>query len=113
MELLKELCMADGISGFEKDVAEIMKREMKKSCELVEVDSFGNVTGQKGKGKAKIMLAAHMDEIGLMVKNINEKGFVSFVKIGGIDDRILLSKRVRIKGKRGDVAKLIAPTLAA
>jgi putative aminopeptidase FrvX len=107
MDLLKELCMADGISGFEKDVAEIMKRELRKSCDKVEVDSFGNVTGVKGKGKAKIMIAAHMDEIGLMVKNINEKGFISFVKIGGIDDRMLLCKRVRIKGKKGDVAGVI------
>jgi len=48
-----------------------------------------------------------MDEIGLMVKNINEKGFISFVKIGGIDDRILLCKRVRIKGRKGDVPGVI------
>ena len=107
MELLKELCTEEGISGFEKKIAAIMKRELSKSCDKVETDSFGNVTGIKGKGKTKIMIAAHMDEIGLMVKNINEKGFVSFVKIGGIDDRILLSKNVVIKGKKGDVNGII------
>jgi len=99
--------MADGVSGFEKNVAEIMKRELRKSCEKVEVDNFGNVIGQKGKGKTKIMIAAHMDEIGLMVKNINEKGFISFIKIGGIDDRILMSQRVIIKAKKGDVMGVI------
>ncbi|RLG56442.1 MAG: M42 family peptidase, partial [Candidatus Hydrothermarchaeota archaeon] len=103
MELLKELCTMDGISGFEINIAKIMQREFRKTCDSVEVDNFGNVIGRKGNGKRKIMLAAHMDEVGLMVKHINEKGFVSFVKIGGIDDRILLGKRVVIKSKKGDV----------
>ncbi len=107
MELLKELCTMDGISGFEKNIAKIMQREFRKTCDSVEVDNFGNVIGRKGNGKRKIMLAAHMDEVGLMVKHINEKGFVSFVKIGGIDDRILLGKRVVIKSKKGDVQGVI------
>jgi len=107
MELLKELCMVDGVSGFEKKVAAIMKRELSKTCDKVDVDAFGNVIGQRGTGKRKIMIAAHMDEIGLMVKNISEKGFVSFVKIGGIDDRTLLSKKVTIKAKKGDVSGII------
>ena len=107
MELMEELCKADGISGFEKNVAEIVKRELNRTCDKVEIDAFGNVIGQKGKGKVKMMIAAHMDEIGLMVKGINEKGFVNFVKIGGIDDRILLSQRVVIKTKKGDVPGII------
>lgn len=107
MELLKELCTMDGISGFEKNIAQIMQREFRKTCYSVEVDNFGNVIGRKGNGKRRIMLAAHMDEIGLMVKHINEKGFISFVKIGGIDDRILLGQRVVIKSKRGDVQGVI------
>ena len=81
MDLLKELCTVDGISGFEKNAAEIMKRELNRFCDKVEVDSFGNVIGQKG--------------------------FISFVKIGGIDDRILLSQRVVIKAKKGDVNGVI------
>ncbi len=107
MNLLKELCNAHGISGFEGEIIQIMKEEFKKSCDRVEVDSFGNVIARKGKGKRKIMLAAHMDEVGLMVKHINEKGFVSFVKIGGIDDRILLGQRIVIKSKKGDVQGVI------
>jgi len=107
MELMEELCTADGISGFEKNIAEIMKRELNRTCEKVEVDAFGNVIGQKGRGKTKIMVAAHMDEVGLMVKGINEKGFIGFVKIGGIDDRILPGQRVVIKTKKGDVPGVI------
>ncbi len=107
MELLKKLCDAHGVSGFEGNVTEIMKRELEKTCESVEVDSFGNVIARKGGGGEKIMLAAHMDEIGLMVKYINEKGFINFVKIGGIDDRVLLNHRVLIKTKKGNIPGVI------
>lgn len=107
MEILKRLCNAHGISGFEGEVTDIMKTELEKTCEHVEVDSFGNVIGRKGNGKQKIMLAAHMDEVGLMVKHIDEHGFLKFVKIGGIDDRTLINQRVIIKTKKGDVTGII------
>ena len=107
MELLEKLCRASGISGFEDDVREIMQEEFKKSCDSVEVDNFGNVIGKKGEGGPKIMLAAHMDEIGLMVKHIDKEGYINFVKIGGIDDRILLGQRVIVKAKKGDVVGII------
>lgn len=107
MKLLTELCIASGISGFEDDVKKIMQREMKKSCETVKSDKFGNIIGKKGKGKLKIMVAAHMDEVGLMVKHISKEGFISFVKIGGIDDRILLHQRVIVKSGKNDVPGVI------
>lgn len=107
MKILAELCRASGVSGFEDDVSKIMKRELSKTCDSVRVDGFGNVIGRKGSGKTKIMLAAHMDEIGLMVKHISKDGFVSFVKVGGIDDRILLHQRVIVKSGKGDVTGII------
>ncbi|MEA3254277.1 MAG: M42 family metallopeptidase [Candidatus Altiarchaeota archaeon] len=107
MDLLKKLCITGGISGFESNVAGIMQRELRKTCVEVDVDNFGNVIGRKGSGEVKIMLAAHMDEVGLMVKHINEKGFISFVKIGGIDDRILSNRKVIIQSRKGDVSGLI------
>jgi len=107
IELLKKLCNTSGISGFESNIAEIMKKELNKSCDKVETDLFGNVIARKGKGKKKIMLAAHMDEIGLMVKHITKEGFLNFVKIGGIDDRILLGQRVVIESKKGSVLGII------
>ena len=94
MDLLEKLCMASGVSGFESEIRDVMKKELRKSCAMVEEDSFGNIIATKGKGKRKIMLAAHMDEIGLMVKHINKKGFISFIKLGSIDNRLLLNQRV-------------------
>jgi len=107
MKLIEELCMAAGISGFEGDIAKIMQRELRKSCDSVEADNFGNIIASKGKGKMKIMLAAHLDEIGFMVKYISKEGFINFVKIGGIDDRSLMGQRVIVKAKKGDVPGII------
>ncbi|MFH0861315.1 MAG: M42 family metallopeptidase [Candidatus Altiarchaeota archaeon] len=107
MELLSKLCNASGISGFESEVTNIMKRELSKASEEVIADSFGNIIARKGEGKTKIMLTAHMDEIGLMVKHISKEGFLSFIKIGGIDDRILINQRVVVSGKKGEVVGII------
>ncbi|MBM3309515.1 MAG: M42 family metallopeptidase [Candidatus Altiarchaeales archaeon] len=99
MELLEKLCKASGVSGFEDEVRDIMMEEFRKAKCEVSVDKFGNVIAKKGKGKTKIMLAAHMDEVGLLVKHINKEGYINFVKIGGIDDRVLVNKIVKIKTK--------------
>ncbi len=106
-KLLKELLMSPGISGYEESVAKIMEREFKKSCDSVKIDNFGNVTAKKGKGTKKIMIAAHMDEIGLAVKYVNNEGFIYFIKIGGIADMVLPGQRVIIKNQKGDVCGII------
>lgn len=106
-ELLKKLLLAPGISGYEGPVAKIMEDELKKTCDEVFVDDFGNVIAKKGKGKKKLMIAAHMDEIGLLVKHVSKDGYIYFVKIGGIDDRVLVGQRVVIKANGGDVFGLI------
>lgn len=105
--LLKKIIESAGISGYESEVAGIMFNEFKKISKDVHIDNFGNVIAKKGKGKKKIMLAAHMDEVGLLVKHINKEGFISFIKIGGIDDRILPAQRVIIKAKKGNIVGLI------
>ena len=105
--LLKKIIDAPGIPGYESQVAEIMYKELKKSCEDVNIDNFGNVIARKGKGAKKIMLAAHMDEVGLLVKHITKEGYINFIKVGGIDDRVLPAQRVVIKDKRGDVFGVI------
>ncbi len=105
--LLKKIIEAPGIPGYESRIAKIMHDELKKSCSRVEIDKFGNVIAKKGSGKKKIMLAAHMDEIGLMVKLITNNGFLHFIKIGGIDDRILPAQKVIVKAKKGDCLGII------
>lgn len=110
MDLIEKLCKAGGVSGFEDEVRSIMTEEFKKAKCEVSVDNFGNVIAKKGKGKTKIMLAAHMDEVGLLVKHINKEGYISFVKIGGIDDRILPNQMVKIRTKyhiKGSVTGVI------
>ena len=112
--LLKKILDASGISGYEKEITGIMQQELKKSCPEVIIDNFGNViakkslpAGRQGKGKKKIMIAAHMDEVGFLVKYISKEGFIYFIKVGGIDDRILLGQRVVIKAKKGDIRGII------
>jgi tetrahedral aminopeptidase len=105
--LLKKILEAPGIPGYESQIAKIMHDELKKVCDEVQIDNFGNVIAKKGKGKIKIMLAAHMDEIGLMVKHITKEGFLYFIKVGGIDDRILPAQKVIVKAKKGDCLGII------
>ncbi|MDD5137150.1 MAG: M42 family metallopeptidase [Candidatus Omnitrophica bacterium] len=105
--LLKKILEASGISGYESEIAKIMRSEFVKSCSSARVDGFGNVIAVKGKGRKKIMLAAHMDEVGLMVKHITKEGYIYFIKIGGIDDRVLPAQKVVIKAKKGDVYGII------
>jgi len=119
--LLKKIIEAPGISGNESPIAKIMHDELKKICGNAEIDNFGNViactrrngkrrypiASGKGKGKTKIMLAAHMDEIGFMVKHVTKEGFIHFIKVGGIDDRILPAQRVIVKAKKGDCVGII------
>ncbi|MCA6070087.1 MAG: M42 family metallopeptidase [Endomicrobium sp.] len=101
-KLLKDLLMSDGISGYEENVANIMTNALSRVCANVETDNFGNVIGRTGKGKKKIMIAAHMDEIGMVVKNITETGYIYFIKVGGINDSILPGKIVEIINKKGE-----------
>ncbi|MEW6329773.1 MAG: M42 family peptidase, partial [Candidatus Micrarchaeota archaeon] len=107
--LLKELCEAFGVPGYENEVAKIMKRELAKHCKEVNVDRMGNVVARRivNPKKPVLMLGAHMDEIGMMVKTINEKGFLRFMKIGGIDDRVLLNQRVVLNTARGKIYGVI------
>ncbi len=106
-ELMKQILNAAGISGHEGQIGALLANELKKSCEEVRTDLFGNVIARKGSGGKRIMIAAHMDEIGLMVKHISKEGFIYFIKVGGIDDRVLVGQRVIIKGEKGDVQGIL------
>lgn len=90
-----------GASGFENERANFLVEEFSKYCDTVEIDKIGNVVAlKKGKGKGKIMYMAHMDEIGLMISDIDEKGMLSVTALGGFDYRTLLAQEVIIYGKK-------------
>ncbi len=96
VKVLEQLSNACGVAGREDEVRLLMTDLLTPNVDEVNVDTLGNVIGVKrGREDApRVMLAAHMDEIGLMVKNITKEGFIQFTKIGGIDDRILIAQKV-------------------
>ncbi len=101
-KLLKILSDMRGVSGFEYMLNEKIAEMMKKFADEVYIDNSGSVVAVKRSKnpKAKIMLEAHCDEIGLMVKNIDKDGFLTFVNIGGVDARILPASEVIVHGKK-------------
>lgn len=101
--LLKRLSEAKGVSGYETEVREIVAQEFGRYADEVRTDKLGNVIALKrGEGvepRRRIMLAGHMDEIGLIVTKL-EKGFLRFTSVGGFDERILLGQEVTVHGRR-------------
>lgn len=96
--LLKTLTEAFGVSGQEQEVAAILREQVSPYCDKVETDALGNLIAIKnGNEKGpKVMLSAHMDEIGLMVMYIENSGTLRFKPIGGVDPRVLVSKSVYV-----------------
>ena len=104
MKLLKELCEAHGAPGFEDAIRVIYRREMESLCDRIETDGIGNVIAIKeGKGSSpkKVMLAGHMDEIGFVVKHIDDNGFLKLSPLGGFDPKTLIAKRVMVETSHG------------
>ena len=96
--LLKQLTEAAGISGNEKEVRDLIISQIKDHVDLYKIDRIGNIIAYK-KGKSshkKLMITAHMDEVGLLVTEIDDMGLIKFMTVGGIDKRILVSKPVLI-----------------
>ncbi|MCG2828441.1 M42 family metallopeptidase [Methanothermobacter sp. K4] len=106
-ELMKRLSLASGVSGFEGEVRDIIASELEGHVDRIEEDRLGNIIATKGGSGPSVMLAAHMDEIGLMVRHIDKKGFIRFSKIGGISDQMILNQAVWIHGENGPVMGVI------
>ena len=106
---LEKLSNACGVAGREEDVRNLLIKLMKPYVDEISTDRLENVIAlKKGKkAKPKIMLAAHMDEVGLMVKTITKEGFLKFAKMGGIDDRILLAQKVLVHTNKGSLQGII------
>lgn len=98
MELLKKLTECASVSGDETAVRELIKKEVSGFVDEVYEDALGNlIVHKKGSGK-KIMLAAHCDEIGVIVNFIDKNGFLRFNPVGGLYTKDLLGRRVRFSG---------------
>ena len=99
--LLEKLSNAGAISGREREVRKLIREEIEDNVDQLKTDVIGNLIAVKGPNKSgpRIMLAAHMDEVGLMVSEITSDGLLKFKPVGGFDKRVLVSKKVNIGDK--------------
>lgn len=103
--LIRELVEADGVSGHEGAVREVLIKAIEGCADEYRVDALGTLIAVKygrggGAGPKKVMVAAHMDEVGLMVTHVERDGSIRFSPVGGIDPRVVLAKPVRIGDER-------------
>src|SRR6187431_1369493 len=99
--LLKEICEVAGAPGHESRVREIVMREVKPYASDISIDNMGNVTVVvKGAKPKRVMIAAHMDEIGFIVTHIDDNGFIRFHTLGGFDPKTLTAQRVKVHGRK-------------
>ena len=97
--LLNRISKTPGAPGFEQKVRELVLDEIKDLADEVEVDNMGNVYAiKRGKDNKRVMVGAHMDEIGFIVTHIDDKGFIRFHTLGGFDPKTLTAQRVIIHG---------------
>jgi endoglucanase len=108
-EFLQAMLGRPSPSGYEQPVRKVIEPYMKKYADAVRTDAHGNTWGiLNEKGRPRVMLAGHCDEIGLMVTYINDKGYIAFAAVGGVNVPLLQGSRVNIHAKGGDVPGVIA-----
>lgn len=97
--LLRQICEIPGAPGFEQRIREFIIKEVSPLVDDLWTDNMGNVVAvKKGKSPKKVMVAAHMDEIGFIVTHIDDDGFLRFIPLGGFDPKTLTSQRVLVHG---------------
>ncbi len=108
LALLRKMVETPSPSGFEQPVQRIVRAALKSIADEVKTDVHGNVIAALNpEGKPRVMLAGHCDEIGLMVTYVNEKGFVYFSAIGGVDANLLPGARLIVHGEKGPVLGVV------
>lgn len=110
LNILKNLCAPIAVSGNEGPVREIIEREIAPYCSKIYTDRGGNLIAEKkGKkpSKNKVLLAAHMDEVGIIITAITDSGFLKFSCVGGIDSRLFLGKTITICTENGNIRGVV------
>jgi endoglucanase len=108
LEFLKRLLDSPGPSGFETAPARVWREEVKRFADEVSADVHGNSVGVVNpKGKPRLMLAGHIDEIGLQITHVDDDGYLYFAGIGGWDSQVLVGQRVVIAGRADAVHGVI------
>lgn len=103
VQLLEKLSNAFGPSGLEEDVVRMLRKELEKHADETQVDKLGNIIFyHKGKkGYPRVMLCAHMDEVGFITTYVEDNGFLRFDTLGGITNNVIPGQRVLFKGEKG------------
>jgi putative aminopeptidase FrvX len=112
LEQLQNMCHISALSGHEEDMIAYMKAEMSGYVSNLRVDRLGNVIATREgnqPGGPKVMISAHMDELGFMVRKIEPSGFVRITRVGGIPEKSLPAQRLVLRGAKGDVLGIIGP----
>jgi endoglucanase len=107
LTMLKDLTDARGIPGNEREVREVMTKYIAPYSDELTTDGLGSLIAKQGENGPKIMVAGHLDEVGFMVTNIDEKGFLRFQTVGGWWSQVMLAQRVTIVTRKGDVTGVI------
>jgi putative aminopeptidase FrvX len=110
--LLQELTDAPGVSGYESEIAKIMKKHLDPISDDITFDKLGSIVALK-KGSAdspRIMVAGHMDEVGFMVKEIDKNGYIKFLPLGGWWGHVVLAQKVIIMTSKGSVLGVVGST---
>lgn len=104
--LLRELCLEFGPTGCEDVVAKLIRKKLDELGYSHTTDRMGNIVVHiPSPGKKKLMVSAHMDEVGMIINDITEEGYLKFSPLGGIDPRVLCSKHVTVEGHDGKYVK--------
>ena len=99
--LLKKICETPGAPGFEQRIRELVIREVRPFVDDLSVDNMGNLIAvRRGTTPKRVMVAAHLDEIGFIVTHVDDDGFLRFHPLGGFDPKTLTSQRVIVHGKK-------------
>lgn len=100
LPLLAAICEAPGVSGFERKIRELVLQEVTPLVDEISIDNLGNVIAiRRGRQPKRVMVAAHMDEIGFIVNHIDDDGFLRFLPLGGFDPKTLTAQRVIVHGR--------------
>ncbi len=98
-----------GVSGNERNIRNLIKKEIRPYVDEIRIDNLGNLIARKKGPKPRIMLAAHMDEVGLAVRHIHKSGRVEIEKIGGVDSLTLLGQQISLDlGKNNKIRGVIS-----
>ena len=103
LEVLEILCNADGVAGYEDEVRDAIEAMVRPHADEIIVDALGNLLVFKKGAKRRekpLVVCAHMDEVGFMVREITEKGMLKFATVGSVDPRVMIGRKLKVGHKK-------------